>query len=150
MAIPPREIFKVNPVDEENHVAVGIDLPLVKSNGVPFPQTYLTIDAAKANLKNLILTRRGERPFQPWLGTSIYDFLFDNNIPQMLAKIETEINEAIAYWLPYIDVKFLDVRVADEQHGFSDKFNGVQIQIDFSLKGNTFDESSIVLVIGTE
>ena len=150
MAIPPREIFRVNPVDEENHIAVGIDLPLVRANGVPFPQTYLTMDAAKANLKNLILTRKGERPFQPWLGTSIYDFLFDNNIPEMLAKIEGEINDAITYWLPYIDVKLLDVRVADTQHGFSDRFNGVQIQIDFSLKGNRFDEESIIVVIGTE
>jgi len=150
MAIPPREIFRVNPIDEEKHVAVGLDLPLVNKNGNPFPQTYLTIDAAKANLKNLILTRKGERPFQPWLGTSIYDFLFDNNIPEMLAKIETEINDAISYWLPYIDVKLVDVRVADVQHGFSDRFNGVQIQIDFSLKGNRFDEESIVVVIGTE
>ncbi len=150
MAIPPREIFRINPIDEEKHVAVGIDLPLVDKNDVPFPQTYLTIDAAKANLKNLILTRKGERPFQPFLGTSIYDFLFDNNIPEMLAKIETEINDAIAYWLPYIDVKLVDVRVADVQHGFSDRFNGVQIQIDFSLKGNRFDEESIVVVIGTE
>ena len=53
MAIPPREIFRVNPVDEEKHVAVGLDLPLVTNNGNPFPQTYLTIDAAKANLKNI-------------------------------------------------------------------------------------------------
>ena len=80
----------------------------------------------------------------------LYDFLFDNNIPEMLAKIEGEIHEAIQYWLPYIDVKLLDVRVADVQHGFSDRFNGVQIQIDFSLKGNRFDEESIVVVIGTE
>ena len=93
MAIPPREIFRINPIDEEKHVAVGIDLPLVDKNDVPFPQTYLTIDAAKANLKNLILTRKGERPFQPFLGTSIYDFLFDNNIPEMLAKMETELNK---------------------------------------------------------
>tara|TARA_B100000287_G_scaffold111933_1_gene104309 strand:+ start:691 stop:1143 length:453 start_codon:yes stop_codon:yes gene_type:complete len=150
VAIPPREIFRVNPLDDDENVAVGIDLPLVNANGKLFSQTYLTIDAAKANLKNLVLTRRGERPFQPELGTSIYDFLFDNNIPEMLAKIETELSDAIAFWLPYIDIKLLDVRVADVQHGFSDRFNGVQIQIDFSLKGNTFDESSLTFVIGKE
>ena len=71
-------------------------------------------------------------------------------LTKMLAKIETEINEAIARWLPYIDVKLLNVRVADHQYGFSDKYHGVQIQIDFSLLGNRFEEESVVLVIGTE
>jgi phage baseplate assembly protein W len=150
MATPTREIFRVNPVDIDENAAIGIDLPLVKPNGAPFPQTYLTIDAAKANLKNLILTRKGERPFQPWFGTSIYDFIFDNNVPEMLLKMETDINEAIEHWLPYLDIKQLDIRVADTAYGFSDNFNGVQIQIDFSLKGNRFSEESIVVVIGTE
>ena len=150
MAKLPREIFRVNPVDDDENAAIGIDLPMVKDSGAPFPQTFLTIDAAAANLKNLILTRKGERPFQPWFGTDIYDFLFDNNIPEMLLKMETDINEAIAFWLPYLDIKALDVRVADISHGFSDNFNGVQIQIDFALKGNRFSEKSIVVVIGAE
>jgi len=150
MAIPKREIFRINPDDIDENVAIGIDLPLVAQNGTPFSQTHLTIHAAKANLKNLILTRKGERPFQPWFGTSIYDFLFDNNIPEMLVKMENEINEAIDYWLPYLDIRNLEVRVAGSNHGFSDNFNGVQIQIDFSLKGNRFSEESIVVVIGTE
>ena len=149
MARLPRKIFRLNPADEDDRVAVGIDLPLVKPNGAPFPQTQLTIDAAKANLKNLVLTRKGERPFHPELGTSIYDFLFDPNISDMLVKIEEEIGSAIATWLPYIVVTDLTVRVAETKHGFSDRFNGVQISISFTLAGNRFNEESIVVVIGT-
>ena len=58
MAIPARKIFRINPADESDRIAVGIDLPMVKNNGAPFPQTRLTIHAAKANVKNLILTRQ--------------------------------------------------------------------------------------------
>jgi|TARA_R110000822_G_scaffold43522_5_gene117419 phage baseplate assembly protein W len=150
MAIPARKIFRINQADEDERIAVGIDLPLVKASGAPFPQTRLTIDAAKANLKNLILTRKGERPFHPELGTSIYDFLFDPNMDEMLVNIEEEINNAIAKFLPYLIVTDLIVAVADQSYGFSDNFNGVRISISFTLAGNRFDEQSVVLVIGAE
>jgi len=150
MAIPPRKIFRLEPADELDYVAIGIDLPLIKDNGAPFPQTYLTIHAAKANLKNLILTRKGERPFHPDLGTSIYDFLFDQNVQEMLANIEEELNTVITKWLPYITITDLSVSVADLSQGFSDRFNGVQISISFTLAGNKFQEESIAVVIGAE
>jgi phage baseplate assembly protein W len=148
MAIPPRKIFRINPADEDERIAVGIDLPLIDTNGSPFPQTRTTIKAAAANLKNLILTRKGERPFHPTLGTSIYDSLFDQNVDEMIGKIEEEINEAVAFWLPYIQITDLVVRVSEKAYGFSDRMNGIEIAISFTLAGNRFEEERIVLEIG--
>ena len=148
MAIPPRKIFIINPADEDERIAVGIDLPLIDTNGSPFPQTRTTIKAAAANLKNLILTRKGERPFHPTLGTSIYDSLFDQNVDEMIGKIEEEINEAVAFWLPYIQITDLVVRVSEKAYGFSDRMNGIEIAISFTLAGNRFEEERIVLEIG--
>ena len=148
MAIPPRKIFRSTLADEDDNVAIGIDLPLIKKNGAPFPQTRLTITAAAANLKNLILTRKGERPMHPDFGTSIYDSLFDQNVDELIGKIEEEISEAVAYWLPYISITELSVGVADKSYGFADKFNGVRIAISFTLAGNIFQEESIVVIIG--
>ena len=148
MAIPPRKIFRINPADEDERIAVGIDLPLIDTNGSPFPQTRTTIKAAAANLKNLILTRKGERPFHPTLGTSIYDSLFDQNVDEMIGKIEEEINEAVAFWLPYIQITDLVVRASEKAYGFSDRMNGIEIAIRFTLAGNRFEEERIVLEIG--
>ena len=148
MAIPPRKIFRVNPADEDERISIGIDLPLRDTNDSPFPQTRTTIKAAAANLKNLILTRKGERPFHPTLGTGIYDSLFDQNVDEMLGKIEEEINEAVAFWLPYVQITDLIVRVSEKTYGFDDRFNGVRVAIDFTLAGNTFQENSIVVIIG--
>jgi hypothetical protein len=148
MAIPPRKIFRSNLSDEDERVAIGIDLPLIKPSGAPFPQTRLTIKAAAANLKNLILTRKGERPMHPTFGTSIYDSLFDQNVDSLIGKIEEEINEAAAYWLPYVQINNLIVDVADKKYGFDDRFNGVRVAIDFTLSGNQFQEESIVVIIG--
>jgi hypothetical protein len=66
----------------------------------------------------------------------------------MITKIEEEINEAVAYWLPYVQITNLVVGVADKAYGFSDSFNGVRISLSFTLAGNRFNEESIVLVIG--
>ena len=96
------------------------------------------------------MTRKGERPFHPDLGTSIYDFLFDPNIDEMLVNIEEEIGTAISKWLPYVVITDLSVVVADQQYGFSDNFNGVRISISFTLAGNRFNEESITVVIGAE
>ncbi len=148
MAIPPRKIFRINPADEDDRIAVGIDLPLRDTNDSPFPQTRTTIRAAAANLKNLILTRKGERPFHPTLGTSIYDSLFDQNVEEMLGKIEEEINEAVAYWLPYVKITDLVVGVSEKTYGFNDRYNGVQIALSFTIAGNRFEEEQIVLEIG--
>ena len=148
MAIPPRKIFRSNVADEDERIAIGIDLPLIKPNGAPFPQTRLTIEAAAANLKNLILTRKGERPMHPTFGTSIYDSLFDQNVESLHAQIEQEISEATAFWLPYISIEILIVDTADKRYGFDDRFNGVRVAIDFTLAGNSFQENSIVVIIG--
>jgi phage baseplate assembly protein W len=96
------------------------------------------------------LTRKGERPFHPDLGTGIYDFLFEPNINEMLVNIEEEISSATAKWLPYVVITDLRVEVADRQYGFSDNFNGVRISISFTLAGNRFNEESITVVIGAE
>jgi len=129
MAIPPREIFRVNPIDEEKHVAVGLDLPLVNKNGNPFPQTYLTIDAAKANLKNLILTRKGERPFQPLLGSNIRALLFEPVDDFTAFDIEEQVNLTLQNFEPR--VKILNIDVVSEPDN-----NRFKLSVEFQMITN--------------
>ena len=70
-----RPIKKINPLDLKKNVAIGIPFPL---GGTPiFSSTFTTEEQALSNLKNLLLTRKGERPFQPLFGTDIPSFLFE-------------------------------------------------------------------------
>ena len=66
MAKARKEYF-YNPIDFQKDVAVGVKLPFGKPNGL-FAQSYTTEEQATSNLKNLLLTRKGERPFQPEFG----------------------------------------------------------------------------------
>lgn len=57
-------------------------------------------DAVKQSIRNLILTGRGERPFQPDVGSDIYQMLFENITPDTLNLLETMISETIENFEP--------------------------------------------------
>lgn len=57
-------------------------------------------DAVKDAIKNLILTDRGERPMQPYLGGSIRDMLFENLTPGTLKLIKDRVTSTIQTYEP--------------------------------------------------
>ena len=65
-----------NPLDFEKDVAIGITLPFGKNKGL-FSLSYTTEEQSISNLKNLLLTRKGERLFQPEFGSDVYSLMFE-------------------------------------------------------------------------
>ena len=84
-------------------------------------------NAVKEQLKNLILTNKFERPFQPGVGSNIRDLLFESNDIITEQLIEDEIRTVIANYQPNANV--LDVIVESEREG-----QGYRIKIIFSVK----------------
>ena len=81
-----REEKKYHPLDLQKNIGVGIPLPL---GGTPiFANTFTTEEQALSNLKNLLLTRKGERPFQPLFGTDVPSFLFENITKNLLDNLK--------------------------------------------------------------
>ena len=85
-------------------------------------------NAVKEQLKNLILTNKFERPFQPGVGSNIRDLLFESNDIITEQLIEDEIRTVIANYQPNANV--LDVIVESEREG-----QGYRIKIIFSVLG---------------
>ena len=105
--MPTRKEYKVNPLDLQRNKAVGVKLPL---GGDPlFSLSYTTEEQAISNLKNLILTRKGERPFQPTFGSEVYSLLFEQMSAQLSNDLETSLERDIKYWLPYIIIDEVSV-----------------------------------------
>lgn len=89
----------------EKSTALGLQLPLRRgSNGV-FEKIYEVREQIKSNLKNLLLTMKGERLFNPDYGSDLIKLTFEN-----LSKSEAEeraieyIEEACKNWMPYIKI----------------------------------------------
>ena len=54
------------------------------------------------HLKNLLLSRKGERPFQPEFGSDIYSLMFEPIESGFDDSLQTSLRNDIKYWLPYI------------------------------------------------
>ena len=124
MAKERKEYF-YNPIDFNNDVAVGVKLPFGKPNGL-FSQSYTTEEQAVSNLKNLLLTRKGERPFQPLFGSDVYSLLFENIDLDLNERISDTLSEDIKFWLPYIVIDNIDVETEPDR-------NFVKIQLRFRV-----------------
>ena len=114
----------------EDH-AIGITLPIQIGN-TAFNQSFTTYEQAKSNIKNLLLTKRGERVMQPNFGSGLQELLFDFNDDLLSSKIEETITMALENWLPYIVVQQINVNQSNDN---KDK-NTVGITISFNIRNN--------------
>ena len=74
-----RTIGKVrtNDLAENQHKILGISINRQSNTAGAFGVNYSTIQQAKSNLINLIMTRKGERVHQPDFGCDIWKVLFE-------------------------------------------------------------------------
>ena len=108
--------------------AIGITLPLTFGENT-FEQSYLTKDQVKSNIKNLLLTKRGERILQPEFGSGLQSLLFEPNVDDLEGRIEDTINQSLEQWLPYVTADQIDIEATDE---LRDK-NQLNVSIDFRI-----------------
>lgn len=134
--------IKINPLDLQPDVAIGIDLPMDNGTGAGFKQTYTTLDQAVANAKNLLFTNKGERIMQPTFGTDIRKTLFENITEETLADLENNIRTSFATWLPYIFINELTITEDSDYHR-------IFIKLMISLEGNKFDTRPILVELNT-
>jgi len=120
-----RETFKIQPIDTETDVAIGVKLPFSTKQGGLFELSYTTEDQAISNLKSLLLTKKGERMMRPNFGTGLWQKLFEKNTEDFKPLLEREMRNDISYWLPYIIIYKLDITNANtnsldvNEHGIS-------------------------------
>ena len=103
----------VKDTKEFANYAIGITLPLQFGENT-FEQSFLTKDQVKSNIKNLLLTKRGERIIQPEFGSGLQSLLFEPNVDDLEGRIEDIINESLEQWLPYVTAEEIDIESTDE------------------------------------
>ena len=104
----------VKDTKEFNDYAYGITLPVQRGNTGYFNQAFSSFEQAKANLKNLLLTRKGERIMQPNFGTGLHELLFEPMDSEFETQLQETITKNVNYWLPYINIEEIDIEMTDE------------------------------------
>ena len=67
-----------------------------------FRPIFISIQQAKQNLINLLLTRKGERLIHSNFGSDLMKLIFEPNILDIKELISDAITEPVSFWLPYI------------------------------------------------
>tara|TARA_R100000008_G_C3544917_1_gene146979 strand:- start:476 stop:916 length:441 start_codon:yes stop_codon:yes gene_type:complete len=132
MAILDTSISGSTIENRDSDIFIGIDLPFYKSNGTEgyFASTKITLHAVKNNLINLLKTEKGERYMQPELGLTLKDLLFEPITSDIEDRVREEILSTIANWLPFVQIRELDVSV--DGSGEFDR-NKIKINLTFGL-----------------
>ena len=118
--------------EEFNNFAVGITLPIQRGNDGYFAQSFRTFDQVRSNLKNLLLTKKGERILQPEFGSGLHDLLFNPATEKFEEDLETTINDSVAKWLPYVIVEDINIDISKEQ---TDN-NQAKVSLKFKQEGD--------------
>lgn len=136
--------FNTSDITENNYKIVGVSINERSNSHGAFSVNFTTIDQAKSNLKNLILTKKGERLFQPDFGCDIWRILFDPIIEgEIETKIESYILDAVNNWLPYLNID----TILFDYDSLSIDVNKITLEIQFSLKANRSIGNSVIIDI---
>jgi len=103
-------VKRIDPLDLQPRKAIGVSLPF-SGRGV-FKSTYTSKDATKNNLINLLLTGKGERYLNPFLGTGLRSYLFENITEDTLRRAKADITNTINVYDPRIEI--LELQITSE------------------------------------
>ena len=132
-------------LDKNPDLAVGLKLPFGPGQS-NFALNYTTIDQAKTNLMNLLLTQKGERFMQPNFGTDLRRIIFEPNTERIEGRIKAVIVDAVNYWLPYITINKIETL---KQTKDIDEYV-VNVVVSFSLKADKFSEAAMTFSFNSD
>jgi phage baseplate assembly protein W len=137
-------------IDNDTNIKIGIDLPIRRANTKEgfFASTSTTIEAVKNNIRNLIQTHQGERLMQPTLGLNLRNYLFNQITEDTVFKIQNEIMDIFEFWLPFVMVRDIQVKTADNDRTINS--NKMVINIVFSIEQDPNTTDSIQIVVADE
>jgi phage baseplate assembly protein W len=132
----------VKDTKEFNDFAYGITLPVQKGNTGYFSQAFSSFEQAKSNLRNLLMTKKGERIMQPNFGTGLHSLLFEPIDSSFETKLQETITSNVNYWLPYINIEEIDIEMTD---AMKDR-NTAHMTIQFTV-GNQIETQQITFTV---
>ena len=132
--------IRINPLDLNPDIAVGVKLPLTNGGGKTFNVSYTTLEQASTNLRSLLLTNEGERIMQPLFGCNLRKLVFEPMTDALKAKMKQIIQDKVKFWLPYLEINTLNIT-------FEEDLNYVGFELQFNFVDNKYDNGTITFKI---
>jgi phage baseplate assembly protein W len=95
-------------------------------------------NAISRSIRNLILTKPGDKPFQPDLGSEVYESLFETLDQITASSIQQQIENTIIKYEPRVDLRDVVVKANIPNNAFDVLINYEIIGIEASRQQITF------------
>jgi|TARA_B100000035_G_scaffold157660_1_gene134352 phage baseplate assembly protein W len=112
--------------DLDEDVYIGLKLPLDHSRNGFFDRTKTSVEQSKYNIRNLLLTKKGERLGNPQFGSDLINVLFEQE-DDVESKVEESIRSSVSQFLPFVNIVKLDINFSETNKSL------VGIELHFSL-----------------
>ena len=125
------------PIDSISRKAVGVDIPF---NGpAVFKSNYLTRNAIQNNLTNFYSTRKGERVFNPFFGSILFNTVFESNGDITETTVRKIIEDECAQFFPFVNISQITFTRDEDRNKLSISLKyvaanfGIQDEININL-----------------
>ncbi len=125
----------IREINENDDIFVGVTLPFKYGTTGHFNQSKTIKEQAFSNLKNLVLTGKGERIGQPTFGCDVNRIIFEPISETTSDTIEEAVRDAVSIWLPYITLNNVYVSFDNQDN------NKITLSMEYSV--NVEDPDSI-------
>jgi len=96
--------------------------------------------AIKADLMHLLLTRKGQRLYNPNFGTDLLRYIFEPNDELTLEGIREEVIASVRKYIPNLIIKDLKVTPSDDSE------YAATIRMDYSITDDVFEINDFVII----
>ena len=100
-----------NDLNEDTYI--GLELPLTHTQNGFFNRTKTALEQAKSNIRNLLLTNKGERLGNPTFGTNLLSLVFSQENTDLESRVEEEIRASMGEFLPFINIVSIETNFSD-------------------------------------
>ena len=129
--------------DKNEDVYVGIGLPLTYNNTGFFYKTKTSLEQAKSNIKNLLLTKKGERLGNPEFGSDLTSVIFEQEGDDIESKVEEAIRSSMSKFLPFIIIEEIETKFSDRNP------NIINVSMLFSMNIDTTEKEKLSFDLST-
>jgi phage baseplate assembly protein W len=132
LSIEDGNLATVSLATTRNKEYVDLDLAFNKkpTSGEIYKKTNAA--AVKQAVKTLLLTNQNEKPFQPYFGANLNQYLFELADYETEKEIERDIENAIRAYEPRVDAKTLEVSAK-----VSPDYNSLEVTVVFRIINST-------------
>jgi phage baseplate assembly protein W len=125
-----------------NNRYINIDFPFKNSpKGFFLNLNETDQNAIKADLMHLLLTRKGQRLYNPDFGTDLLKYIFEPNDERTLSEVKEEVASSVKKYLPKLLITNLTVTKSDDNEHVA------TIRLDYRITDNVFDIVDFVTII---